>query len=95
MLSMRQEIVRRQNSGDHRAGLRKGQVVAASPLALRDPMRAIVSTFRKVSTETDQAQLSITLDQARRNTQFVILITFVLITMPQDPRQSGRVKMCI
>ena len=30
---MRQEIVRRQNIGDHRAGLGKGQVVAASPLA--------------------------------------------------------------
>ena len=30
---MRQEIVRRQNIRDHRAGLRKGQIVAASPLA--------------------------------------------------------------
>ena len=33
MASMRQEIVRCQNIRDHRAGLRKGQIVAASPLA--------------------------------------------------------------
>ena len=54
---MRQEIVGRQNIRDHSAGLRKGQVVAASPMTLRDPMRTIVSTFRKVSTETDHSHL--------------------------------------